>query len=160
MAGRPAKPAALKKLSGNPGKRKMGAEPKFAEGAGMRCPRHLSEVAKREWRRVSAVLRETGMLTVADRTALAAYCQAYANWVEAEQHMQREGRVMTFESGYQQISPWANLAKTALAEMRQYMTEFGMTPSSRARVAQKPAETEDPFEAFVRRKLDEEPARP
>lgn len=159
MAGRPAKPAALKKLAGNPGKRRIGAEPKFAEGTAMRAPRHLSAVAKREWRRVSGQLLAAGILTVADRTALAAYCQAYANWVEAEKHLQSEGRVMTFASGYQQISPWVNVAKTALAEMRQYMTEFGMTPSSRARVGQKPVETEDPFEAFVRRKLDEEPAR-
>lgn len=155
MAGRPPKPTALKKLSGNPGKRKLNHDPEFGSLNSMSVPRHLSREARREWHRVVKELDAAGLLTTVDRTALAAYCQAYANWVEAEQHLQEEGRVMVFPSGYSQISPWATVAKNALAEMKAFMTEFGMTPSSRSRIHVDKAEQEDPFEAFVRKKLDE-----
>ena len=64
MAGRPPKPTALKALAGNPGKRPLNqAEPKF-EARVMRAPAHLSDEAKREWRRVSKELVAVGLLSV------------------------------------------------------------------------------------------------
>ena len=155
MAGRRPKPTALKKLEGNPGKRPLNDDPKLPTLNAMSCPRHLSDVARKEWHRVVKELGAAGLLTVVDRTALAAYCQSFANWVEAEQELQENGRVMKFDSGYQQVSPWVTIAKQSLAEMRAFMTEFGMTPSSRSRIHVEKPEVEDPFDAFVRRKLDE-----
>jgi hypothetical protein len=50
-----------------------------------RCPAHLSDVARKEWRRIATPLYRMGVLSVTDRAALAAYCQAWARWVEAEE---------------------------------------------------------------------------
>ena len=69
------------------------------------CPEHLTAPAARGsgggWRG----LRETGVLTAIDRAALAAYCQAYGRWVEAEERM-RDTLLFKTPSGYVQQSPW------------------------------------------------------
>ena len=58
MAGRKPKPTALKKLEGNPGKRKMNTkEP--VPGKGMPdCPKWLLPEAKEEWKRLCQKLSE------------------------------------------------------------------------------------------------------
>jgi P27 family predicted phage terminase small subunit len=80
-----------------------------------------------------------GVLTVIDRAALAAYCQCYAKWVEAERKLKETPPLLKTPSGYVQQSPWVAIANKQLELMGRYMTELGMTPASRSRVA-----TEDP----------------
>ena len=41
--------------------------------------------AKKEWKRLASSLEAMGVLTMADLTAFAGYCQAYARWKEAEE---------------------------------------------------------------------------
>lgn len=155
MRGRKPVPTELKKLRGNPGKRALPANEPKPRRVLPRAPKHLSAVAKAEWQRLARELFELGLLTVVDRTALAAYCAAYARWVRAEEEMADGNLVGTNDKGVPIKSPWVTIANEALSQMKAFMVEFGMTPSSRARI--KPAEKpeEDPFEAFVRKKLDE-----
>ncbi len=79
MAGRKPKPTALKKLEGNPGKRKLNTkEP--VPGKGMPdCPKWLLPEAKEEWKRLCQKLSEMGVLTEVDMAAFAAYCQRYTD---------------------------------------------------------------------------------
>jgi len=154
MKGRPPVSAAVKRLSGNPGKRAIRDDAAF-ESRVPRCPAHLTAEARREWRRVVRELAEAGLLTTVDRAALACYCQAWADWVDAQAHIDEGGRVCTSETGYQYQSPWVSIAKNAMEQMRRFMTEFGMTPSSRSRVHPAEAETADQLEAFVRRRRPE-----
>lgn len=51
-------------------------------------PSHLTKVARAEWKRIGRLLRDAGLLTNMDTTALAAYCAAYARHVEAESMLQ------------------------------------------------------------------------
>ena len=64
MAGRKPKPTALKKLEGNPGKRKMNTkEP--VPGKGMPdCPKWLLPEAKEEWKRLCQKLSDMGLTEV------------------------------------------------------------------------------------------------
>lgn len=155
MAGRKPLPTQMKILRGNPGKRALNnSEPKPTKKIPP-CPRHLSKEARKEWRRVSKELFALGVLTVVDRAALAAYCQAWARWVEAEEAMQAPDfkMVATTDKGYQHISPWAQVAGQALKQMRAFLTEFGMTPASRSRVTtQAPEKEADPYSEFLGRK--------
>lgn len=102
-----------------------------------RCPPHLSPVAQKEWRRLATPLHEAGLLTLADRAALAAYCQAYARWVEAEEHLARTPTLIKAPSGYVQQSPWLTVANKQLELMGRYMAELGLTPSARTRLGTK-----------------------
>src|SRR5687768_3708732 len=82
--GRKPKPTLLKILDGNPGKRPINeSEPNAPDGV-PDCPDWLDDEAKAEWARVIPELREMGLLSRADRPALAAYCTAWSRWVQAE----------------------------------------------------------------------------
>lgn len=100
-----------------------------------RCPAHLSSVARKEWRRLATPLHEAGILTLADRAAMAAYCQAYARWVEAEEKLAATPALLKAPSGYVQQSPWLTVANKQLELMGRYMSELGLTPVARTRVA-------------------------
>ena len=87
MAGRKPKPTAIKKLEGNPGKRKLNTkEPIPAKGM-PECPEWLLPEAKREWERLADLMNQMGVLTEVDMAAFAAYCQSYARWKEAQEHI-------------------------------------------------------------------------
>jgi P27 family predicted phage terminase small subunit len=94
----------------------------------------LTEVARKEWRRLAKPLYDMGVLSVTDRAALAAYCQAWARWVEAEEHLQKGPVLIKAPSGYVQQSPWYGIANKQLEIMGRYMAELGLSPSARARL--------------------------
>lgn len=102
MAGRKPKPTAIKKLEGNPGKRKLNTkEPIPAKGM-PNCPEWLLPEAKKEWERLADLMNQIGVLTEVDMAAFAAYCQSYARWKEAQEHIDSEGSTFETDKGYQQ----------------------------------------------------------
>ena len=69
MAGRKPKPTAIKKLEGNPGKRKLNTkEPIPAKGM-PECPQWLLAEAKKEWERLADLMNQMGVLTEVDMAA-------------------------------------------------------------------------------------------
>lgn len=151
MAGRRPKPTALKELAGNPGKRAMNRnEPRFS---GLpTCPSHLDKQAKAEWRRISKELSAVGLLTAVDRAALAAYCQCWSRWVQAEEKIRETSLVVkSAKSGYPIQNPFVGIANTALDLMKKFLTEFGLTPASRSRLSvDADKSTVDPFTEFMK----------
>ena len=99
-----------------------------------RCPPHLDAVARNEWRRLAGPMHAAGVLTIADRGALAAYCQAWSRWVEAEEKLAETPMLLKSPSGYIQQSPWLSISNRQLEIMGRYMAELGLTPVSRARL--------------------------
>ena len=98
------------------------------------CPAHLTPPAAAEWRRVAKALHAMGVLTTFDRAVLAAYCQAYGRWVEAEERLRETPMLFKTPSGYVQQSPWLGIINKQLELMGRYLVELGMTPASRSRV--------------------------
>lgn len=147
--GRKPKPTALKRLEGNPGKRPLPDEPHISS-TGLTCPAHLSATARREWRRIVPELQAIGLLTNVDRAALAAYCQAYGRWVEAEKVLRDKGLLHKAKGGNVVKSPMLSIANNALEQMRRFLTEFGLTPVSRARLYTAPTKAaKDPMEELL-----------
>ncbi|MCA3380174.1 MAG: phage terminase small subunit P27 family [Roseomonas sp.] len=149
--GRKPKPTHLKLVIGNPGKRPL---PK-AEAKAVRAlpspPPHLSDEAKVEWGRVSEELYKIGLLSGVDRAALAAYCQAYARWVQAERAIAEMGKrdmltgglMIKTTNGNAVQNPLVGTANKAASDMVRYAAEFGMTPSARSRIEAHPPADED-----------------
>lgn len=152
MKGRKPKPTHLKLVTGNAGKRKINDREPKPNIEIPPVPAHLSDEAKVEWGRVSILLHQLGLVSHIDRSALAAYCQAYADWIYAEEQLRkfgpvvksptktvtrkaRDGSEITESSGgYPMQSPFLAIRNKALELMHKYMVEFGMTPSSRTRI--------------------------
>jgi P27 family predicted phage terminase small subunit len=84
-----------------------------------------------------------GVLTPIDRAALAAYCQAYGRWVEAEERLRETPMLFKTPSGYVQQSPWLGIINKQLEIMGRYLVELGMTPASRSRVGGNVAPAQD-----------------
>jgi P27 family predicted phage terminase small subunit len=95
------------------------------------CPPELFAAARQEWDRVIADLTPTGALCTLDRAALAAYCQAYALWIETVEYLKKYGTVMKSPSGYPVQSPYLSIANQQVDTMLRIATQFGFTPASR-----------------------------
>jgi P27 family predicted phage terminase small subunit len=152
MRGRKPKPTHLKLVMGNPGRRPLNENEPQPEVALPAVPTHLSDVAKVEWGRIANELHELGMLTRLDRAQLAAYCQAYADWVEAEEKLAKFGKVIMSpkktttrrakdgseivesSGGYPIQSPYLAIRNKSLEQIHKFATEFGLSPSSRSRI--------------------------
>ena len=82
------------------------------------------------------------IMTDADRSALAAYCQAYARWKEAEAEMSAPGfqMVKVTDKGYYHTNPWLGISHNAVKQMKIFMAELGLTPASRSRIEAQPQE--------------------
>jgi len=75
-----------------------------------------------------------GILSSFDRGPLAAYCCAYALWIEGMDMVQKHGAMIKSPNGYPMQSPYLSHANKQFEIMMKIATEFGFTPASRARI--------------------------
>jgi P27 family predicted phage terminase small subunit len=140
--GPPRKPTKLKLIQGTFRQdRAVGHEPK-PDIEIPQVPAHLSDEAKVEWGRVSQELAQLGLLTRIDRAALAAYCECWADWVEASRLCAtkdgQDRKVIKTAAGNFVENPYYSIKKRSAELMHKFLTEFGMTPASRTRIDASP----------------------
>lgn len=138
-------PTALKLIRGNPGKRPINKDEPKPKVQTPTCPAHLSKAGRTEWRRIAPLLTNIGIMTKVDRAALAAYCQSYARWVEAEKKVAERGEVVKTTNDNIVINPYLSVANKAMDNMRKFLVEFGMTPSSRSRISAEKQDDDSDF---------------
>ena len=153
--GRKPKPTALKLLDGNPGKRPLNDREPVPPKGEIKCPGWLMPEAKKEWKRLAPSLEAMGVLTMADLTAFAGYCQAFARWKEAEEFITQHGSIFKTPSGYVQQVPQVSIAQQNLKILQSFCTEVGLTPATRARIIAGGAGTDnsqadDPMERLLK----------
>jgi len=148
-SGRRPLPTRLNQVRGRPGKRPLNENEPQPEVVLPEPPEHLSDEAKREWERAGALLLDLGVVSELDRGAFAGYCQAWGRWVEAEEALRRYGVVVKSPNDYPMQSPFLAIANKALDQMRAFLIEFGMTPSSRTRVRAERQKGADPLAEFL-----------
>ena len=143
LRGRKPKPAQLRVIEGgnDDGRGAACTGPKAPT-----CPAHLNPSAKAEWKRLAQQLFVRGIIGEGDRAALAAYCQAYGRWVQAERKLAETPLLIKLPSGYIQQSPWLAMANKQLEIMHKYMAELGLSPVSRSRVSIKRTPGPKPWE--------------
>lgn len=89
-------------------------------------------------------------MTEMDRAALAAYCQAYGVWAQAERAILKlqaggeiNGLLMKTTNGNVIQHALIGIANKARADLVKFAAEFGMTPSARSRVEANPPQDGD-----------------
>lgn len=152
--GRKPKPPQLKLIEGNPGKRKIPeiVKPEI-RGQPPKCPAWLVPEAKKEWKRIAKVLHETELLSELDVAALAAYCQSYARYIDAERKISQAGEKMVRLGKFgvsEVLRPEVYYSKMNLNFVRLLCSEFGLSPSARARMVLPGEKEEDPFDDFLK----------
>ncbi|MFF9554581.1 phage terminase small subunit P27 family [Streptomyces albus] len=128
-----AEPAPLRLLKGrsegrDSGGRKVPETPTFRR-VPPEAPEWLSDEARAEWDRVVPELSRLDLLKENDRAALAAYCEAWAVFVEATVTVQREGLTIEAKQGVL-AHPAVAIARNAGRELRTWASHFGLTPST------------------------------
>jgi P27 family predicted phage terminase small subunit len=120
------------------------------------CPQHLLPEAKKEWKRITSELMRYGLISKLDRAALSLYVQSWAELVYAEKMLKRnmdmadkkrtaaeaigeeykggDGMTDVTTNGNIIYSPYWVIANKARHNVDKFLSNFGMSPSSRSRV--------------------------
>jgi len=114
--------------------------------------------AKEEWDRIATELNRIGLLTVVDRTALAGYCQSYAQWKDAVAWIKKHGQVYPLKDDKGNVKclqqfPQVGIANQCLKQIRAFCGLFGLDPSSRARLELPSEDEADDFKSKLRAKM-------
>jgi len=145
-AGRKPKPTQMKVIQGTFRKdRANRAEPRPRKELPS-CPDFLQGTARKEYFRIGRKLERIGVLTEVDDLALIGLCQSWAEYLEATEQARKTGMLVKAPSGYPIFNPYVVLANQALKRVKAFLTEFGMTPSSRSRIVATPPDDSGPNE--------------
>ena len=146
------KPTAIKRLEGNPGKRKLNdREPEPTIGCAP--PTWLPLGARVEWERVYPELSSLGLVTVVDQASLSCWCLA----VDALERASRQltptdenptPEIQITESGYEAVSGSELMRRQAMKDIRAFCQEFGFSPAARSRIAV-PEKTDGGLDALL-----------
>lgn len=147
--GRKAKPTALKELEGNPGKRALNQKEPKPKVAIPECPAQLKGDARVEWKRITKQLFPLGVISELDRAALTSYCIAWGTLLKAIKMIEKEHEVIISENGGAYQNPWVSIRNKAMEQILKHSSEFGMTPSSRARIKADAPTEEDEMTAML-----------
>lgn len=162
--GPPPKPTALRKLTGNAGKRKLNKNEPVPPPGPTDPPPWLDGLALEIWGRLAPIVRAMKVLDTSDVDALALLCDVYADYLDARAFVKKHGRTYTvsvqvgtdpetgdpvIEQRYR-VRPEVVITQEAWKRIRPMMQEFGMTPSARSRVTAKSAADDDPVESWMK----------
>lgn len=154
--GRKPKPTAIKKLEGNPGKRRLNESEPQPMSADIRAPKgKLPPEGRALWRALAPQLSDLGVLKSTDLPALEVLCLHYAMVRRAwkildEQGSTVENLVLVDESDPSagtitlgvKKHPAAGVFRENAMAFKGFLTEFGLTPSSRVRIKAEPVAKE------------------
>lgn len=102
------------------------------------CPQWLPKEAKAEWRRQVKELEQQGTIALLDRAFLTAFCEAWAEYVEACKLIQKHGMIIKTTDGNLIQNPVVSIRNKAYQRMLAIGKEFGFSPSARARLSIQP----------------------
>jgi len=136
--GRKPKPTHLKVVQGNPGKRALPANEPKPKRDRPRKPANLDGTASKIWDVLAGETDNMGVLTTADGPALRMLCEAWSDFFEAKRIISAYGS-MTYETvgaagKMVKLHPAQKVKENADSRIRQWFTEFGLTPSARSKV--------------------------
>lgn len=141
--GRKGVPKAMREKSGEKVYKNIPEPEKETDLIEMRCPEHLDSYGREEWGRTVPILFKLGMLSKIDIAALETYCQAYSNMRRASKMVNDKGMMYSDDNGKKHKNPALEIFRQNAGLVRQFLNEFGLTPSARATLNIKPPDKDD-----------------
>ena len=153
--GRPPLPTPLKVLRGTARRHRLNrAEPKPPPGAPA-MPAALPADARVTWRWLLRLLRPMRVVTKSDAATLLLAAVRLQDFLTLRRVVDAEGSTYTTTtvsgSVFHRTRPEVQLAAAAWRDVSRLLGEFGLSPSTRSRVASamRPAEPQDELEGFL-----------
>ncbi len=106
------------------------------------CPKWLKPDGKALWRSLVRELESMGVLGHCDATALARYCQMFAQWRECQTFMELHGATFTSKDGVEMPYPQSATALRLSEQMLRLEQQFGLTPAARAGLSSQVAKSQ------------------
>jgi P27 family predicted phage terminase small subunit len=147
-AGRRPKPTALRILEGT-AKGKPKREPSAPVGVPPMPERlKVDAVALEKWNELAGILSRMGVLTTGDGEALATLCEVHSAEQSCLLQLRAGGAVMHTDLGGVKPNPAGPMYRSLVAMKASLLSEFGLTPSSRTKLATQVEVKKDELEEF------------
>lgn len=153
----PRKPTALKIAEGTFRKDRAVNEPtpSTVDVSKMKAPEHFDDVHKTMWDEYVEELTSLGVLTVIDKMAFEVMFEIYIEIQEFKAAIEEEGKYVTDDRGNKRRNPLISQVNQLRQTLRQFLSEFGMTPASRTKINVKDKQEEmSPLEKLMRKKMN------
>ncbi len=105
---------------------------------GFIVPEYLRGTAREEYCRVARLLKRLDQWSDLFCTELAIYAEAFADWREADEHLERTGKIIKSPSDFPIQNPWLAIRNKARETMMKAASDMGLNLVSLAR-AQAPS---------------------
>ena len=115
-------------------------------------PKRLQGEAAKFWRRVGIMLIQAETLTQLDIVAFELACEAYGQYCQADDLVQKSKPVVETSNGNIVKHPAVIIRNKALQQLKSMMSEFGWTPSTRDKIPQPKHEKPNDFLRLMSRK--------
>lgn len=117
------------------------------------APPHLCGTALDKWNELRAVLEPAGLMTDADKDALAQYCVNWQMYLQCIEAINKNGMVLEFTASsgkdYSQVSPHTTTMLKLHTAMVKAAKEFGLTPYARSSMDIGEPKVVDPLDEFM-----------
>ena len=97
------------------------------------APEYLRGTARDEYRRVARLLKRLDQWSDLFCTELAIYAEAFADWREANEHLERTGKIIKSPSDYPIQNPWLAIRNKSRDTMMKAAADMGLNLVSLAR---------------------------
>ena len=142
------KPTAMKLLAGCPGHKPLPANEPQPKLVLPKPPKRLDANGKKEWTRLATMLYQLGVMTELDTIAFEVLITTWLRWCNANELIKTNGLLIVGQNGILQRNPAIKIADDSLKNLEKLLSDFGATPSSRARVKANPQPEIDELERF------------
>lgn len=109
-------------------------------------PEYLCDVGRAEWERIVPMLEASKVMSLRHQHTLAAYCDALADMVKANNELQQHGATFMDDKGRVMNHPAWYRKKDSRLHMLRLAEQFGLTASALARVSAVDAPTAEDAE--------------
>ena len=99
------------------------------------APAWLSDIARAEWERIVPMLEASKVMSPRHQQTLAAYCDSFADMVQADTELKANGTTIMDDKGRVSNHPAWNRKRDARNQMLKFAAEFGLTASALSRVS-------------------------
>lgn len=149
------KPMKLKILHGTdqPSRRRAGLLSEDNLPIRIPPPEYLNPPGRKKWNELVRLLRKKGILEKTDLGSLEACCAAYDEMVECQLAIKEKGGIVEYTNGKtsQQV-PLLSARNRAMEVYKKFMTEFGLSPASRAKLGIEEKPEKSDFEKYIEKK--------